>query len=193
MDKTNVIAHLNEHLRPESLYSTPSIGVPEVRHFLYKAKTAAQFTSPRYERPYLRPECQARLHRTYLKLQNSLHSLARPLKLMYRAEEHENVIAWVRDSLGIVTLELANYHRLHWNDFHLIFSVDTDVRTLRRVLADDLEVFCDRGHQPVTQVVQEGGEHALHPQCIHLLMSSHCRCHSRSCYFIRWILHCCFF
>ena len=109
MDKTNVIAHLNEHLRPESLYSTPSIGVPEVRHFLYKAKTAAQFTSPRYERPYLRPECQARLHRTYLKLQNSLHSLARPLKLMYRAEEHENVIAWVRDSLGIVTLEIANY------------------------------------------------------------------------------------
>ena len=80
----------------KSEYSPDTAGIPDVRHFLYKAKSVAQFTSSKLRlQPYAEEEAARRLHETYLQLQNRMHSQQRPLKLMYLAGKYENVLCWV--------------------------------------------------------------------------------------------------
>ena len=95
LQKTNSLSAINEALNKAD-YSPSSIGIPDVRHFLYKAKSAAQFTSSARLQPYVGEEPQRRLHETYLQLQNRMHSTLRPLKLIYYAGQYENVLGWVR-------------------------------------------------------------------------------------------------
>ena len=96
MDKSNSLTAINESLTSSSNYVPEDLGVPEIRHFLYKVKNAAQYTCPVYVEGYREdPEAQRRLQGVYLQLQNRLHSVHRPLKLVYRGESRENVLAWV--------------------------------------------------------------------------------------------------
>ena len=80
----------------KSEYSPATAGIPDARHFLYKAKSVAQFTSSQLLRqPYVEEGAARRLHETYLQLQNRMHSAQRPLKLIYLAGKYENVLSWV--------------------------------------------------------------------------------------------------
>ena len=98
LDKTKSISAISDALS-KSEYSPDTAGIPDVRHFLYKAKSVAQFTSSKLRRqPYAEEEAAWRLHETYLQLQNRMHSQQRPLKLMYLAGKYENVLCWVRSA-----------------------------------------------------------------------------------------------
>ena len=95
LDRTKSLAAISDALS-KSDYTPVTAGIPDVRHFLYKAKSVAQFTSSKLRRhPYMEEEAARRLHETYLQLQNRMHSLQRPLKLMYLAGKYENVLCWV--------------------------------------------------------------------------------------------------
>ena len=70
------------------------IGVPEIRHFVYKSKTTAQFLiSTGNEKYEENSEALSRLNNIYFIIQSRLHST---YKLIYYSGSLENVIAWVR-------------------------------------------------------------------------------------------------
>ncbi len=94
LEKTNCLSAMTDALSC-GRETTASIGVPEIRHFLYKAKSASQFAYPAPSPPYDSAEGAARLRLHYLGLQEALHACARPLKLQWRAEPRESVLGWV--------------------------------------------------------------------------------------------------
>lgn len=95
-----------------------SVNVPEVRHFIYKFRSIAQFTSPVLDIPYKetskRPNSESRtsdefrrLYSTYCKIHSRLHSHSRPLKLLYWVGDTENWMGWV--SFLIYFLEMCSF------------------------------------------------------------------------------------
>ena len=76
-------------------YDPSKIGIPDIKHFLYKSKTTAQFTGSEYVSPYLDEKSQERLQNIYLLLQGQLHAASRSAKLVYYTGKLENVFAWV--------------------------------------------------------------------------------------------------
>ena len=78
-----------------SKYVPSSIGNPDIRHFLYKSKTTAQFTGSEYIVPYMDENSQERLQNIYLFLQGQLHAASRTAKLVYYTGKFENVFSWV--------------------------------------------------------------------------------------------------
>ena len=76
-------------------YTTASVELPDMRHFLYKSCTSAQFTSvPCYNIP----EARRRLGAIYLAIQNWFLSDSQPLKLVRHCSRHEMVLAWLTQS-----------------------------------------------------------------------------------------------
>ena len=78
-----------------SKYVPSAIGIPDIRHFLYKSKTTAQFTGSEYIVPYMDENSQERLQNIYLFLQGQLHAASRTAKLVYYTGKFENVFSWV--------------------------------------------------------------------------------------------------
>eukprot|EP00040_Diaphanoeca_grandis_P004486 m.29040 g.29040 ORF g.29040 m.29040 type:complete len:504 (-) comp16027_c1_seq1:169-1680(-) len=101
--RTNIVKNLasngclNEISRAanNSGYRLDNIEVPDLRHFLYKAKSIAMFTSPILEAPYNLPGEELRLFRRYLFVHHRIHSEARPLKIYWHAGERETLLGWV--------------------------------------------------------------------------------------------------
>merc|ERR1712241_634066 len=84
-----------------SRYSTQAIELPELRHFLYKSRTSAQFTSPVYAPCYNLPEARRRLGGVYLAIQNRFLSASQPLKLVHHCSRHEVVLGWLTQSFEL--------------------------------------------------------------------------------------------
>ncbi|XP_048739564.1 vacuolar fusion protein MON1 homolog A-like isoform X2 [Ostrea edulis] len=76
-------------------YSIRQCGISDLRHFLYKSRSTAQFTSPEIEAPYLKPEEQERLFGLYLYLHHRIHMTDRPLKILYHVGQHETLLGWL--------------------------------------------------------------------------------------------------
>ena len=77
-------------------YSAADIGCPEIRHFLYKSKTTAQFTSSEMGQPYVDDdEAQRRVQSLYLYAQSKTHSSGRNVKFLYYTGSYETIAAWV--------------------------------------------------------------------------------------------------
>ena len=72
-----------------------------MRHFLYKSRTSAQFTSPTYSPVYRLPENRARLDAVYLAIQNRFLSASQPLKLCHLASCHEVTLGWLTQSFEL--------------------------------------------------------------------------------------------
>ncbi|ODM96727.1 Vacuolar fusion protein MON1 A [Orchesella cincta] len=94
------------------------VNVPEVRHFLYKAKYRAQFVAPVLDVPYLDHNSEdeeappeelsrdcpraakrisgelQRLYSTYYRMHSRLHAQARPVKIIYWVDDKENWLGW---------------------------------------------------------------------------------------------------
>uniref|UniRef100_A0A4W5JHN5 Vacuolar fusion protein MON1 homolog n=1 Tax=Hucho hucho TaxID=62062 RepID=A0A4W5JHN5_9TELE len=85
---------LKEALKCPS-YSVTQVGIPELRHFLYKSKSSGLYTSPELPLPYQSVEEQERLMGSYQYLHSRLHQPTRPLRSIYRCGETENLLAWV--------------------------------------------------------------------------------------------------
>lgn len=76
-------------------YTTEDMEVPEMRHFLYKSKAIAQFTSPALPPPYSsRTELRERLFRHYQFVHHRMHSAARPLKVYFHSTADEVLLGW---------------------------------------------------------------------------------------------------
>ena len=73
-------------------------GIPEIKHFMYKSKTTAQFLTS-CDKSYEDLEKKKRLKNIYFVLKKRLLSLNRPVKLLYFSGSHESAIAWVRKFL----------------------------------------------------------------------------------------------
>uniref|UniRef100_A0A4W5LRU6 Vacuolar fusion protein MON1 homolog n=1 Tax=Hucho hucho TaxID=62062 RepID=A0A4W5LRU6_9TELE len=77
---------LKEMLKCPS-YSVSQVGIPELRHFLYKSMSSGLYTSPELPLLYQSVEEQERLMGLYLYLHSCLHHLPRPLRSIYRCGE----------------------------------------------------------------------------------------------------------
>lgn len=76
-------------------YRIENIDVPDLRHFLYKAKSIAQFTSPILDAPYNLPGEEVRLFRRYQFVHHRIHSHTRPLKIYWHSGQRETLLGWV--------------------------------------------------------------------------------------------------
>ncbi|KAK7102484.1 protein SAND-like [Littorina saxatilis] len=90
----NALQAINASIKRTS-YSTQQCGIPDLRHFLYKARSTAQYTSPELEAPYTEPAEQERLFGMYLYLHHRIHTSGRPLKILFHVGEYETLLGWV--------------------------------------------------------------------------------------------------
>ena len=94
-------------------YRIGDVGIPDLRHFLYKAKSTAQYTSPEFEAPYQTEEDQARIFYLYHYLHGRIHNTARPLKILFHVGQYETLLGWVSffpfylDGLSLQTYHLV--------------------------------------------------------------------------------------
>ena len=72
-----------------------------MRHFLYKSRSSAQFTSPTYAPCYNLPENKKRLNSVYLNIQNRFLSTSQPLKLVHHTSKYEIVLGWLTQSFEL--------------------------------------------------------------------------------------------
>lgn len=67
-------------------------GFPELRHYLYKCKSTAQFYQPSLSAPYTLEK--ERLLELYKRAHQHLHCSSRPLKLVFEKSSNEAILAW---------------------------------------------------------------------------------------------------
>ncbi|XP_014773330.1 vacuolar fusion protein MON1 homolog A isoform X2 [Octopus bimaculoides] len=94
LQKSNCLQAISDSLSRNS-YSIKQCAISGLRHFLYKSRNSAQYTSPELEAPYLSQEEQDRLFGLYQYLHHRIHSSSRPLKLLYHVGAHETLIGWI--------------------------------------------------------------------------------------------------
>ncbi|XP_062319137.1 vacuolar fusion protein MON1 homolog A [Osmerus eperlanus] len=94
LSKRSAYQTLKEALKSPS-YSAAQVGIPELRHFVYKSKSSGLYTSPELPVPYQSEEEQERLIGLYQYLHSRLHHPTRPLRSIYHCGETENLFAWV--------------------------------------------------------------------------------------------------
>ncbi|PNF25223.1 Vacuolar fusion protein MON1-like protein A [Cryptotermes secundus] len=103
--RSNCLEAINESVNRPS-YTASQVGVPEMRHFLYKCKSTAQFWSPALEPPYHTTEESQRLLGLYQALHHHLHAASRPLKLLHQQLDKETMLGWVTSGFELyVTFE----------------------------------------------------------------------------------------
>ncbi|XP_069792666.1 vacuolar fusion protein MON1 homolog A [Narcine bancroftii] len=100
LKKRNTFQVLLEELRTP-FYSVSQLGIPDLRHFIYKSRSSGLFTSPELEAPYTSEEQRERLLELYQYLYSRIHNSARPLKYIYYAGEQENLLAWVTNGFEL--------------------------------------------------------------------------------------------
>uniref|UniRef100_A0A1A9WDW8 Vacuolar fusion protein MON1 homolog n=1 Tax=Glossina brevipalpis TaxID=37001 RepID=A0A1A9WDW8_9MUSC len=76
------------------LYPT-AIGIPELRHFLYKPVCLQQLICAEFSKPFNILEKFRYLEDLYCKLFERLHNTYRPLKLVYEANQSEIMFGWL--------------------------------------------------------------------------------------------------
>lgn len=91
--KSNCMEAINDAIRDKGL-NLRKMGLPEIRHFIYKCKYNAQLLCSEITVPYNTPEQFSRLEAMYYKVHHRIHNLSRPLKLIYEMREREIVFAW---------------------------------------------------------------------------------------------------
>lgn len=72
-----------------------NIGIPEIRHFVYKSKSNAQLLCSELTVPYSSLDQFKRLEGMYFELHHRIHNSGRPVKLIYQMQEKEILLAWV--------------------------------------------------------------------------------------------------
>ncbi|XP_012530891.1 protein SAND [Monomorium pharaonis] len=103
--RINCLEAINESMNKPTV-TTADIGLPEMRHVLYKCKSTAQFWSPGFQPPYTTDEEIERLLGLYQCLHHRLHSPSRPLKLIFQQLDKETMLAWVASGFELyVTFE----------------------------------------------------------------------------------------
>lgn len=98
LKKSQCLEAINEavlHLtNPKYQLNSHNIGIPELRHFLYKPKSTAQVLCSELVPPYTSLQEFERLEAIYCDLLERVHHTARPLKLIFEAKSSEVTLAW---------------------------------------------------------------------------------------------------
>uniref|UniRef100_A0A3Q3QEV0 Vacuolar fusion protein MON1 homolog n=1 Tax=Monopterus albus TaxID=43700 RepID=A0A3Q3QEV0_MONAL len=94
LSKRSAYLAMKEALKCPS-YPVAQVGIPELRHFLYKSKSSGLYTSPEFPMVYQSDEEKERLMGLYQNLHSHMHHPNRPLRTFYRCGETENLLAWV--------------------------------------------------------------------------------------------------
>ncbi|KAF9519709.1 hypothetical protein BS47DRAFT_1370687 [Hydnum rufescens UP504] len=93
-------------------YSTNDLGVPGLRHFLYKSRSHVQITMPVWEEPYEIPDERKRLITLYQCVHDALHARSGqaqgPLKLHFLRTEKEIVMGWVTQPFELIVTLLPH-------------------------------------------------------------------------------------
>lgn len=92
----SLITACTTELRTE--YSVAELGIPGLRHFVYKARAQVQVTMPLFEDPYEEVDERKRLVTLYQKLHDAIHARSgqgETLKLQYIKTEKESVMGWI--------------------------------------------------------------------------------------------------
>ncbi|KAI0648130.1 trafficking protein Mon1-domain-containing protein [Trametes meyenii] len=82
----------------ETEYSVSDLGVPGLRHFVYKSRSHVQITMPVFEEPYDNDEEKRRLITLYQTVFDAIHAKSgqeRTLKLQYIRTSQESVMGWI--------------------------------------------------------------------------------------------------
>ncbi|XP_064632667.1 vacuolar fusion protein MON1 homolog A-like [Lineus longissimus] len=103
LKRHNCLQAINESLKRKG-YSTTQVGIPDLRHFMYKSRSTAQFTSPDFEAPYISDEEQTRLYGLYQYLHHRIHCTARPLKILFHVGEYETLLGWVTSGFELYAI-----------------------------------------------------------------------------------------
>ncbi|XP_053577126.1 vacuolar fusion protein MON1 homolog A [Bombina bombina] len=82
-------------------YNVAQVGVPELRHFLYKSKSSGLYTSPAMDAPYDTDQEMRRLVSLYQYLHSKAHCSSRPLTTIYHMGLQENILAWVTEAFEL--------------------------------------------------------------------------------------------
>jgi len=102
IDKLNsdgtLTALVNAYQSKQTEYSVSGLGIPGLRHFVYKSRTQVQITQPIFESPYDQPEARKRIVTLYQILHDSIHGKSGQqagLKLQYIRTSEESVMGWI--------------------------------------------------------------------------------------------------
>ncbi|KAI0354891.1 DUF254-domain-containing protein [Trametes cingulata] len=82
----------------ETEYSVSTLGVPGLRHFVYKSRSHVQITMPLFEEPYDGLDEKRRLITLYQTLFDAIHAKSgqeSTLKLQYIRTSQESVMGWI--------------------------------------------------------------------------------------------------
>ncbi|RPD62325.1 DUF254-domain-containing protein [Lentinus tigrinus ALCF2SS1-7] len=82
----------------DTQYSVSNLGVPGLRHFMYKSRSHVQVTMPMFEDPYDQPNEKRRLITLYQTIYDAIHAKSgqeRTLKLQYLRTSQECVMGWI--------------------------------------------------------------------------------------------------
>ena len=85
-------------IKGKTTYSVSNLGIPGLRHFLYKSRSHVQITMPEFEDPYDDLDDRRRLITLYQTLHDAIHAKSgqgSTLKLQYIRTERESVMGWV--------------------------------------------------------------------------------------------------
>lgn len=91
LNRTNCLDAINESIC-SNVETSLVAGFPEIRHYLYKCKSTAQFYQPSLSPPYTLS--QERLTEVYKKAHQQLHCASRPLKLVFERTTQEAILSW---------------------------------------------------------------------------------------------------
>ncbi|XP_013380579.1 vacuolar fusion protein MON1 homolog A [Lingula anatina] len=103
LNRYNCLTAITEALARTS-YSISQVGIADLRHFMYKSKSTAQYTSPELDAPYTTKEEQERLFGLYLYLHHRIHSSARPLKILFHVGANETLLGWMTSGFELYTV-----------------------------------------------------------------------------------------
>ena len=101
MTQSGCLFSLQESIR-NAEYSVDDVGVPGIRHFMYKSKVNIQYTQSLFGEPYNRSsEEQTRIYLLYQQARAQMQQRSRPLKLLYTASQSETIFAWISNSFEL--------------------------------------------------------------------------------------------
>ncbi|KAF8635850.1 hypothetical protein AX15_000042 [Amanita polypyramis BW_CC] len=87
-----------------TIYSVSDLGIPGLRHFVYKSRAHVQVTMPIFEEPYDDITAKRRLVTLYQTLYDAIHAKSGQegtLKLQYLRTENESLLGWITQPFEI--------------------------------------------------------------------------------------------
>lgn len=94
LTKNNTLQAISDALGQKQI-CLKTIGLPDIRHFLYKSKSNTQLLASNIVAPYNTPAQFQRLLSMYYEVHHRVHDPSRPLKLILEMHENETVLAWI--------------------------------------------------------------------------------------------------